>query len=126
MLEGLRILAVEDDAETAESVRSILEEDGHEVRIASDGRKALAELAGWRPDLIVLDLLMPALSGHALLRYLRQLPEYRQVPVLVMSGALASLQPLDGVSAVLRKPFDVGDLVALVTRMRGSMMPRDN
>lgn len=126
MLEGLRILAIEDDVETAESVRSILEEDGHEVHIAADGRKALAELAGWRPDLIILDLLLPALSGHALLRYLRELPEYRQVPVLVLSGALASYQPFDGASAVLRKPFEVGDLVALVSRLRFSMMPRDN
>jgi two-component system response regulator MprA len=123
-VEGLRILAVEDDGDTAALVRAVLEEDGHDVRVAADGRKALAELAGWRPDLIILDLLLPALSGHALLRYLRELPEYRQVPVLVMSGALTTLQPLDGASAVLRKPFELGELMTLVGGIRASLVAR--
>jgi two-component system response regulator MprA len=126
VLEGLRILAVEDDDETARAFRTALEDDGHEVRVASDGRKALAELAGWRPDVVILDLLLPALSGHALLRYLRDLPEYRQVPVLVVSGAIPALRPLDGASAVLPKPFDLQELLGLIGRLRATLVRRDN
>lgn len=123
MLEGSRILCVEDDPATAEVFRAALESDGHEVRIAADGRKALAELAGWRPDIVILDLLLPALSGHALLRYLRDLPEYRQVPVLVVSGALPTLRKVDGASAVLQKPFELRDLIALIAGLRESLQP---
>lgn len=119
-----RILLVEDDADTASAVRAALEEDGHELRVATDGRKALAELAAWPPDLVILDLLLPAMSGHALLRYLRDLPEYRQVPVLIASAALPTLQRLDGASAVLPKPFELTKLVALIAEMRAMLAAR--
>ena len=121
MLEGLRILAVEDDPDTAEVVRSVLQEQGHEVRTAADGRKALAELAGWQPDVVILDLLLPALSGHALLRYLRDLPEYRQVPVLVLSGALPTLAKVDGATSVLPKPFELTQLIAMIGTLRAML-----
>lgn len=124
MLEGLRILAVEDDPPTAEVVRSVLEGEGHEVRIALDGRKALAELAGWQPDVVILDLLLPALSGHALLRYLRDLPEYRQVPVVVMSGALPTLAKLDGATSVLPKPFELTQLISMIATLRATLASR--
>lgn len=124
MLEGLRILAVEDDPDTAEVVRAVLDEEGHEVRVALDGRKALAELAGWQPDVVILDLLMPALSGHALLRYLRDLPEYRQVPVLIMSGALPTLAKVDGATSVLPKPFELAQLVSMVGSLRTMLRSR--
>ena len=124
MLEGLRILAVEDDPDTAEVVRSVLQEQGHEVRTAADGRKALAELAGWQPDVVILDLLLPALSGHALLRYLRDLPEYRQTPVLVMSGALPTLAKVDGATSVLSKPFELTQLIAMIGSLRAMLASR--
>lgn len=114
----MRILTIEDDAATAAAFRDALADGGHEVRVASDGRKALADLAVWRPDVIVLDLLLPSLSGHTLLRYLRELPEYRRIPVVVVSGALPALRQLDGANAVLRKPFDLRELVRLVERLR--------
>lgn len=124
MTERSRILLVEDDHETATAVRAALEEGGNDVRVASDGRKALAELAAWPPDMVILDLLLPAMSGHALLRYLRDLPEYRQVPVLIMSAALPTLQRLDGASAVLPKPFDLAELVRLIAAMRATLTAR--
>jgi two-component system response regulator MprA len=124
VLEGLRILAVEDDPATAEVVRSVLQEEGHEVRTAADGRKALAELAGWQPDVVILDLLLPALSGHALLRYLRDLPEYRQTPVLVMSGALPTLAKVDGATSVLPKPFELTQLIEMIGTLRAMLASR--
>jgi two-component system, OmpR family, response regulator MprA len=124
VLDGLRILAVEDDPPTAEVVRSVLEGEGHEVRVAADGRKALAELAGWQPDVVILDLMLPALSGHELLRYLRELPEYRQVPVLVMSGALPTLAKLDGATTVLAKPFELAQLITMIGGLRATLASR--
>lgn len=124
MLGTLRILAVEDDPDTAEAVRAVLQDAGHEVRVALDGRKALAELAGWQPDVVILDLLLPALSGHALLRYLRELPEYRQVPVLVMSGALPTLSELDEATSVLAKPFELAQLIDIVGGLRVTLASR--
>lgn len=124
MLDGLRILAVEDDPHTAEIVSTVLEREGHEVRVAIDGRKALAELAGWQPDVVILDLMLPVLSGHALLRYLRELPEYRQVPVLIMSGALPTLSKLDGATSVLAKPFELTQLISMISAVRATLTKR--
>ncbi|MBI2774196.1 MAG: response regulator [Chloroflexi bacterium] len=121
----LRVLAVEDDAETAETFRAVLADQGYDIRVARDGRKALAELAGWRPDVMILDLLLPSLSGHALLRYLRGLPEYRRMPILIVSGALPTLLDLDGASVALPKPFELGQLVAILDQLRASLLTRN-
>lgn len=122
MLDGSsRILVVEDDPDIAQVVQATLEESGHEVHVATDGRKALAELAAWPPDVVILDLLLPELSGHALLRYLRDLPEYRQMPVLIMSAALPTLHKVDAASALLPKPFDLNELVGLIAGLRATV-----
>ena len=126
MTTGMRILAIEDDAATADAFRAVLEDDGHEVRVAGDGRKALAELASFQPDVVILDLMLPALSGHALLRYLRELPEYRRIPILVVSGAVPTLQRLDDVQGVLRKPFELTELLSLIGQVRASVRARLN
>ena len=69
---GRRVLVVDDNADAADSLALLLRLQGHEVRTTYDGEQAYDELARWRPDLALLDIGMPGLSGHALARRVRQ------------------------------------------------------
>ena len=60
-----RILVVEDDPSLRETLAEVLEDDGHEVRVAEDGEAALEAIHEWTPELIVLDLMMPRMDGYA-------------------------------------------------------------
>ena len=78
-----RILVVEDDAEIADVLRRTLRAEGHEVRTAGDGEKALEEAAEFLPDLVILDLGLPKIDGVEVLRRLR---ESDDVPILVLTA----------------------------------------
>ena len=110
----MRVLAVEDDADLRKFYGTILEEDGHEVRLAADGRDGLSHLE-WAPDLILLDLMMPVMDGYEFLRRLRASPQGADIPVLVLSASLPpGRMTLQGAQAVLRKPFDFDRLLRTI------------
>jgi len=81
-----RVLVVEDDDATRASVRSALERAGWHVSEAANGRAALAELAAARPDVLVLDLIMPEMDGFELLAEMRSRVEYRHIPAVVITA----------------------------------------
>jgi CheY-like chemotaxis protein len=81
-----RILLVDDDAVTLEAYRSRLSNSGLEVSSARDGIAALKQLHDLRPDLVVLDLMMPKFSGFEVLRYIRSEPELKHMSVVVLSN----------------------------------------
>ena len=116
-----RILVVEDDDAIRELVTEILREDGYQVREASNGVEALEQLERDRPDLIVLDLMMPVMDGWAFVEECRTKPECGDVPIVVTSAShdlphTAELLRSFGVRTCLSKPFDVDGLLALVER----------
>ena len=67
-------------------VRQLLEEDGFSVRSAVNGQEALDEIAGQRPDVLLLDLMMPVMDGFETLQRLRQNPDTRDLPVVVITA----------------------------------------
>jgi len=81
-----RILFVEDDALVADIYSKKLAEEGYEVAVAEDGLAAMGRLPEFKPDLVVLDLLMPKLSGVDVLRFMRQNPELKSTRVVVLSN----------------------------------------
>jgi CheY-like chemotaxis protein/anti-sigma regulatory factor (Ser/Thr protein kinase) len=81
-----RLLVVDDDPQILDLVRQLLEGEPYEVVAAVDGQEALESIAQQRPDIILLDLLMPRLDGFAVIEYLRQEPQYRQLPVIVLTA----------------------------------------
>jgi CheY-like chemotaxis protein len=83
---GGRVLVVEDDDATRAMVRQALERDGWHVTEAANGRIALAALAAARPDVLVLDLIMPEMDGFELLAEMRGRAEYRDIPALVLTA----------------------------------------
>lgn len=106
-----RILCVEDDPDIQAVIQLALEMvGGFTVKLCASGREALDHVAGFHPDLVLLDVMMPGLDGPGTLAALRQLPEAATLPVIFMT---AKVQPDEvahflslGVLAVIAKPFD--------------------
>jgi CheY-like chemotaxis protein len=108
------ILLVEDDAASRALYCSALESIGHSVVTAEDGFIALQHIESVRPQIIVLDMLLPRLSGRDLLRHLRANPETRHIPVVIITGSdVSHLSERAGIP-VIQKPFALSVLVDAV------------
>ena len=83
-----KILVVDDDPDILDAVTMILESQGHEVVTARDGIEALATLKAEKPDLMILDLLMPKMDGFAVCKELQdpRWSKYRDIPILVLTS----------------------------------------
>lgn len=112
------VLLIEDEANIAEALRFILARDGLQVSVFGDGAAGLAAVADLRPDLVILDLMLPNLSGLEVLTALRAVATTKSLPVLMLT---AKGQDRDraaaeaaGVSAFMTKPFDNAEIRARV------------
>jgi CheY-like chemotaxis protein len=117
-----RVLCVDDEPVIRELVQAMLEGGGVEVRCVDGGARALQEAAAWRPDLVLLDIVMPGLDGLAVLRLLRVEPAVAGVPIHMLT---ARTRPADRVAAeragadgFIEKPFKGQALQALVASLR--------
>jgi CheY-like chemotaxis protein len=81
-----RLLVVDDDLQVVDLVRQLLEGEPYEVMAAADGQEALEMISQKPPDAILLDLLMPGMDGFAVIEHLQQAPQYRQIPVIVITA----------------------------------------
>jgi DNA-binding response OmpR family regulator len=125
-----RILLIDDDASVHEVARLYLERDGFIVYSATTGREGLSLAATRQPALFVIDLVLPDMSGDAVLQEVRR---RSQVPVLMLSGAAGADERVLGLSLgaddSLNKPFSPRELVArvkaLLRRGNGQVMSRD-
>jgi CheY-like chemotaxis protein len=109
------ILVVDDDHDICYMLAEALALDGHRVLTASNGQMALEQARRNRPDLIVLDLMMPVMNGWEFLEAQREDPVLASVPVIV-DTAFPETQ-VDGAAVILQKPFDVDTLLATVARL---------
>jgi DNA-binding response OmpR family regulator len=117
--QGATVLLAEDDPDVGDLVRHVLEADGYRVELARDGAEALELFESCPPDLVVLDVMMPRLTGFEVLSRLRELEaEGRSVPVLILSARTSQediVKGFDlGVSDYVTKPFMIGELRARV------------
>jgi len=112
------ILIVDDDAAYRKLMVGLLRMQGFEVFAASDGEDALAEFAHHEPDLVLLDVDMPRLNGFEVCRRLKQRPESRLTPVVLVTGLAATEDRIRGLEAgaddFLSKPVDRNELLARV------------
>ena len=117
---GKRVLVVDDDASIRELLSTVLEDDGYEVVPAANGEDALAVCARWRPDVIVLDLMMPVMDGWTFAKRLR---ERDDIPIVVLSAANDLERHAKSVGAieVIGKPFDLDQLIPKVARARNAV-----
>lgn len=122
------ILVVEDDAFTLALLRFVLERQGLQVQTVADGPAALACIAqGPVPDAVLLDLLLPQVSGLAVLERLRQSPAWAQTPVVVLSALDAGSDLAQafaaGASDYVTKPFNPEELLARLQRLLPNTWP---
>ena len=113
------VLVVEDEPAIREVVAEVLREEGYRVVVAADGRAGLELLAWERPDLVLMDVMMPELDGREALREARARPDLPPVPVVLMSAAVALGRDDPPVDAFLPKPFDLDNLLTLVNSLLG-------
>src|ERR1041384_717679 len=112
MKEG-RVLVVDDEPMVRETLGQVLTDEGYVVDLAVDGKTALECVQAARPDVILLDLMMPGMNGRQFLQALRDEPVYASVPVMIMTavhGLEVNLATL-GASEVVEKPFNVDELL---------------
>ena len=118
---GGRILLIEDEGNIREAIGFILSRAGWEVQGHGNGATAIEAVTRTKPDMVILDIMLPGLSGFEILRALRAGAETAQLPVLMLT---AKGQARDqeaafemGADAYLTKPFSNADLVATVARL---------
>jgi two-component system, OmpR family, response regulator RegX3 len=110
-----RILLVEDESSLAESVRYSLEREGFGVIVAPDGRRAIDRFRAEKPDLVILDLMLPEMSGIDVCRIIRQ---ESTVPIIVVTAKDSEADKVAGLELgaddYVTKPFSVRELVSRV------------
>ena len=120
-----KILAVDDEKFIVRLVETTLVRHGYEVVMAYDGKEALEKVESEKPDLVVLDVMMPYMDGFEVLQTLRRNPATRDIPVIMLT---AKAQDADvfrgwqsGVDCYLTKPFNPLELVSFVNRIFQSL-----
>ncbi len=110
------VLVVEDEAYLCDLIADVLASDGHITRTASNGREALALLEERKPQLILLDLMMPIMDGWEFMSRMQSHPEWRDIPVIIVTAIYDArrTQQEIGAKAVLTKPFDIDQITELV------------
>ena len=117
-----RILCIEDEAEMIELMRLVLEREGFEVRGAMGGEQGLKAMRQEKPDLILLDLMMPGIDGWEVYRQMRSDKELAEIPVIIVTAKAQSIDKVLGlqvakVADYITKPFGPKELIGSIERV---------
>ena len=118
-LQGKKILIVEDESHIAEGVAFNLRKEGFKVKIAVNGVEALDFWKSYKPDLLILDLMLPLVDGFGVLEQIRKVNQ--KIPILILSARNQAADKLrgfkEGVDDYLTKPFELEEFLARVQRL---------
>ena len=121
MADKKRLLLVEDEVDMQEMVRMRLEASGYEVLVASDGQEALDKAHQEKPDLIILDIMLPKMDGYKVCGLLKADARYNKIPIIMFS---ARAQDQDKVTAqevgandYICKPFNPKELLEKISNL---------
>lgn len=122
-----KIIVVEDEADTAEMLAEMMRLSGYEVLKTYGGTKAIGTIVAEAPDLVLLDVMMPDLSGLEILRFMRRDPRLAEIPVVIVSAKgleediRAGLEA--GASVYLTKPIGFAELKSSVEGLLNGSIP---
>ena len=112
------ILVADDELAILDLLVEVLRDEGYATLAAADGPEVLELLARGRPDLLLMDVMLPGLDGRAVVLRMRERPELDGVPVILMSAA-AHIDPAELAVAFLPNPFDLDRLLGAVSTALG-------
>ncbi|MBN3039115.1 MAG: response regulator [Candidatus Omnitrophica bacterium] len=114
-----KILVIDDEPHIVQLLKSRLQANGYEVVAASNGKEGLERVEQENPDLIILDILMPAMDGYTFVRRLRKAS--REIPVIVLTGqgAMQDLFAVEGINDYMVKPFKAEELLEKIEKYIG-------
>jgi len=118
----MKRILLADDSITIQKVVELTFSDGdYEIVAANNGSKAIQKLAEWRPDIILSDIIMPEKNGYEVCEYVKSHPEYRDIPVILLTGTFEPFDPdraeKAGCDAVVTKPFESQSLIHKVEEL---------
>ena len=109
------ILLVDDDPDLAKMLKIRMESEGYEFMHAGDGKQLLEILKIKKPDVILLDIMLPSTDGYSVLREIRKNEKYADIPVIILSAKekkkVGDLFVLEKIAFFIEKPFDTKDLL---------------
>lgn len=112
------VLVVDDELDIAEAVKAILEEEHYRVVTCPNGREALKCLTEARPDLAIVDIMMPVMNGYETIKAIRQHNAFEKLPILIMSAIVPVVKTKEHTwEGFLKKPFSLKDLLDKVHRL---------
>ena len=118
-----KVLVVDDEPSIAKILRKQLEVAGFEVTVAVDGEDGLAKVREWKPELVLLDVMLPKINGHEVCKTLKADPELKGIPVIMLTAKTQrqdqDLAQQQGADAFLTKPFQLAELLAKVRGLLG-------
>ena len=127
--ETPRILVVDDTLALLDVIRTALEDEGYEVFTCVESRYAVRMAVAHQPDVIMLDVVMPEVSGWEVLAELREYPEFARTPIIVCTayvaeamGRLAELKGPDSHLGLLPKPFELEELIEVVASVTSAAL----
>jgi DNA-binding response OmpR family regulator len=120
---GKRILVVDDEPNIVVSLEFLMKQMSHLVRVANTGEEALNAVREFNPDLILLDIMMPRMSGYDLCQRVRENPAWNNIKIVMLSARGREIDMTKGIAvgadAYVTKPFSTKELVATVKRLLG-------
>ncbi len=114
---GQRILIVDDEAAVADLIEAVLVGEGYTVAIARDGVQGILLARDWKPDLVLMDIMLPGIDGTTAIRRLKSDPATAELPIVAMSAGRTirrQSNELADADAALAKPFDIEALLAQI------------
>lgn len=113
------VLVVDDEIDILDSVKAVLEIEGYNVWQCSDPMKAIAAMDARKPDLLILDVMMPVKTGPDILLEMKSHPELKTIPCILMSAGNNSQydQTVYRWDVFMKKPFDLEDLLSNVKKL---------
>ena len=118
-----KVLIADDEPNIVTSLEFLMSKSGYEVAVARNGEEALALVESFRPDLVLLDVMMPLRSGYDVCQRMRDRPEWRHIRIVMLSAKGREAEVSKGMSlgadAYVTKPFSNRELIATVGGLLG-------
>ena len=118
---AVSVLIVEDDRNIAELLQMYLEKEGYAVTVAADGGQGLAKFRAIKPDLVLLDVMLPEVSGYEICQGMRLDPDLADIKILMMTARGSAIERKKGLAlgadGFISKPFELTELRSEVRRL---------